>query len=68
VAGAVAVVGALIAAAFLPAQPPSVAAPDAGEVLERARGLALETGAASLDPVPVRAVAGVEVAVPGSPS
>jgi len=53
VAGGVAVVGALIAAAFLPAQPPTVAAPEAADVLEQARRLAVDAPRLSLEPVPI---------------
>ncbi|MGH9096009.1 MAG: MFS transporter [Acidimicrobiales bacterium] len=40
VAGGVALLGSLIAIGFLPAQPPSVRAPEASEVFERARPIA----------------------------
>lgn len=51
VAGAVAVLGAIIAIAFLPAQPPSVGAPEADQVLEHAHRIALGSQVPSLEPV-----------------
>ncbi|HZU79576.1 MAG TPA: MFS transporter [Acidimicrobiales bacterium] len=51
VAGGVAVLGALIALAFLPAQPPSVGAPDEDDVLEHADRIALGSAVPALQPV-----------------
>jgi EmrB/QacA subfamily drug resistance transporter len=58
VAGGVAVLGAVVATAFLPAQPPSVGAPEASGVLERARQVAVDPLVPSLEPVPVAAGSG----------
>jgi predicted MFS family arabinose efflux permease len=58
VAGGVAALGALVAIAFLPAQPPSVVAPEASGVLERARQIAVGSPVSSSEPVPVAAGSG----------
>ena len=55
VAGGVAVLGAVIAIAFLPAQPPSVGVLEASGMLEGARQSAAGSPAPSLEPVPVAA-------------
>ena len=59
VAGGVAVLGALIAIAFLPAQPPSVGAPEASGVLERAQQIAVGSPVPSFEPVPAAAGPGL---------
>jgi hypothetical protein len=64
VAGGVAAMGALVAIAFLPAQPPSVGAPEANGVLERARQIAVGSPVSSSEPVPVAAGSG---ALPSEP-
>jgi EmrB/QacA subfamily drug resistance transporter len=50
VAGGVAALGAVVAIAFLPAQPPSAGAPDESEVLEEARRIAVGSTVPSLEP------------------
>jgi hypothetical protein len=51
VAGGVALLGALIAIVFLPAQPPSAGTPGASEVFKRARDLAVGASLPSREPV-----------------
>ena len=55
VAGGVAVLGALIAVAFLPAQPPSIGAPERGTPPARADRLTVGPPVPTLEPVPVDA-------------
>jgi EmrB/QacA subfamily drug resistance transporter len=59
VAGGVAVLGALVAIAFLPAQPPSVGTPEASGVPERGRQIAVGSPVPSLESVPIEAGSGV---------
>jgi len=71
VAGGVAVLGLSVAIAFLPAQPPSVGAPEASGVLEKARQIADNSPVSSFEPVPVAAGSGkgdLETAIPVVPT